>query len=205
MPKNPALLTRAEKARYFTENMVLRGVFGGLGLLPYHWRVPLMGRIMGRLAPLVGYSKRVRDNLALTSPDMPAAEAERIAAEVCDNLGRTLAELYAGKPFWDRALAAEITGDGFAAFEAARAAGRPVVLVTAHFGNYDAARSKLTQMGHPMGSLYRRMANPYFNDHYVRAIEATGKPMFEQGKRGMVELVRHLKKGGIIAIVADVA
>ncbi|CUH81519.1 Lipid A biosynthesis lauroyl acyltransferase [Tritonibacter multivorans] len=204
MPKDPALLTRKEKARYYVENLALRTLIGGIGLLPYEWRVPMMGRIMRLAAPVAGYDKRVRENLALTSPQLSPAEVNRITAEVCDNVGRTLSELYAGAPFRKRAAQAQITGDGFAAFEAARAAGRPVVLVTAHFGNYDAARSKLTQMGHPMGSLYRRMANPYFNAHYVEAIEATGKPMFEQGKRGMVELVRHLKKGGIIAIVADV-
>ena len=178
MPKNPALLTRQEKARYYVENLVLRTVIGGMGLLPYTWRVPMMGRIMRLAAPIAGYDKRVRENLALTCPDLSGAEVDRITAEVCDNVGRTLSELYAGAPFHKRALDAEITGAGLDAFEAARAAGRPVVLVTAHFGNYDAARSKLTQMGHPMGSLYRRMANPYFNAHYVKAIEATGKPMF---------------------------
>jgi KDO2-lipid IV(A) lauroyltransferase len=54
-----------------------------------------------------------------------------------------------------------------------------------------------------MGALYRRMANPYFNEHYVKSFEQTGKPMFEQGRRGMMEMVRHLKGGGIIAIVGD--
>ena len=47
------------------------------------------------------------------------------------------------------------------------------------------------------------MANPYFNDAYVEAFYKTGAPMFEQGRRGMVEMVRSLKKGGIIAIVSD--
>ena len=47
------------------------------------------------------------------------------------------------------------------------------------------------------------MANPYFNEHYVAAMEVSGKPLFEQGRRGMMELVRHLKKGGIAAIVGD--
>lgn len=85
----------------------------------------------------------------------------------------------------------------------AKAAGRPVIMVTGHFGNYDAARAALIAAGYPLGALYRRMANPYFNDDYVRAIEGNGKPMFEQGKRGMVEMVRYLKKGGTIAIVTD--
>ncbi len=54
-----------------------------------------------------------------------------------------------------------------------------------------------------MGALYRRMANPFFNEHYVRMIRSVGTPMFEQGRRGMTQMVRHLKQGGIIAIVGD--
>jgi len=75
--------------------------------------------------------------------------------------------------------------------------------MTGHFGNYDAARANLIGRGFKMGALYRRMANPYFNAHYVRTISAIGTPMFEQGRRGMAQMVRHLKQGGIIAIVGD--
>jgi Kdo2-lipid IVA lauroyltransferase/acyltransferase len=75
--------------------------------------------------------------------------------------------------------------------------------MTGHFGNYDAGRASLIARGHPMGALYRRMANPYFNEHYVRTISTIGTPMFEQGRRGMAQMVRHLRKNGIIAIVGD--
>ncbi|MCG7628428.1 lysophospholipid acyltransferase family protein [Epibacterium sp. MM17-32] len=203
MPVDSSELTFSQRAKYFAINLALRGLIGGLKLIPYRRRVPAMGWVLRKLAPLIGFHKRVRRNLAYTRPDLPASEVESLCHQVADNVGRTLAELYAGAPFWARAKSAPLTGPGVATLEAARAAGRPVVLVTGHFGNYDAARSKLVQMGFNMGSLYRRMANPYFNDHYVKAISATGKPMFEQGKRGMVEMVRHLKAGGNIAIVAD--
>jgi len=203
MPVAPSKLTFPQRANYFAVNFVLRGLISGLKLIPYRWRVPAMGWLLRKLAPVTGFHKRVRRNLAYTRPDLAAPEVEQLCHQVADNVGRSLAELYAGPPFWDRARAAPITGPGLQALENARAEGRPIVLVTGHFGNYDAARSKLVQMGFNMGSLYRRMANPYFNAHYVRAISATGKPMFEQGKRGMVEMVRHLKSGGNIAIVAD--
>ena len=203
MPVAPSELTFSQRAKYFGVNILLRSLIGGLKLIPYRLRVPAMGWVLRQIAPLVGFHKRVRRNLAYTRPDLSPTEIEQLCHQVADNVGRTVAELYAGAPFWARARAAQISGPGLKALEEAHAAGRPAVLVTGHFGNYDAARSKLVQMGFNMGSLYRRMANPYFNDHYVKAISATGKPMFEQGKRGMVEMVRHLKSGGNIAIVAD--
>lgn len=204
MPADISDLSRTARARYFVANLFLRGLIGLFGLIPYRVRVPAMGWLVSRiLAPLAGFDRRVRDNLRLARPDLPDAEVRRLCRAVPDNAGRTLIELYAGSQFVERARAAPVSGPGLAALQEARAAGRPVILMTGHFGNYDAARARLISMGYEMGALYRRMANPYFNAHYVRTISAIGTPMFEQGRRGMVEMVRHLKQGGIIAIVGD--
>jgi len=203
MPADPSTLSRADRAGYYATNLVLRGLIGLFRAIPYRWRVPAMGWLVSRLAPLVGFTRRIRANLKLVCPEMPEAEVRRMCRAVPDNAGRTLIELYSGAPFLERAERAPITGPGLAALEAARVKGRPVVLITAHFGNYDAARANLIARGHKMGSLYRRMANPYFNQHYVQTISSIGTPMFEQGRRGMTQLVRHLKQGGIIAIVGD--
>jgi KDO2-lipid IV(A) lauroyltransferase len=203
MPIDPSQLTRPQKARFFLANLALRGLIGAANLVPYKQRVPAMGWLVSRLAPLAGFDKRVRDNLALTCPELSQAEVDTLCRQVSNNVGRTLIELYAGTPFLKRAHAAPISGPGLDALETARAAGRPVILVTGHFGNYDAARANLISRGHQMGSLYRRMKHPYFNEHYVETISRIGRPMFEQGRRGMVEMVRHLKDRGIIAIVAD--
>lgn len=203
MPADPSSLSRLQLFRYFAENLFLRGLIGVAGLVPYRWRVPFMGWIVARAAPFVGFEKRIRENLALARPDLTEDEVRALCRAVPDNAGRTLIELYAGRPFLDRARAAPIEGPGLAALEKARADGRPVILMTGHFGNYDVARAGLIARGHEMGALYRRMANPYFNAHYLRTISAIGQPMFEQGRRGMTQMVRHLKSGGIIAIVGD--
>ena len=203
MPANVDQLTSSARARYFASNLFLRGVIGLVGLVPYRWRVPAMGWLVSTLSPLAKFDKRVRDNLKIACPDLPEAEIRRLCRQVPNNAGRTLIELYAGAPFLERARAAPIRGPGLQALEEARDAGRPVILMTGHFGNYDAARANLIARGFGMGALYRRMANPYFNDHYVRTISKIGTPMFEQGRRGMGQMVRHLKQGGIIAIVGD--
>lgn len=203
MPADPTKLSPTARAGYFCSNLFLRGVIGFAGLVPYRWRVPAMGWLVSRLSPIARFDKRVRDNLKIACSDLPEDEIKRLCKSVPNNAGRTLIELYAGRPFLDRAQAAPITGPGLTALEQARADNRPVILMTGHFGNYDAARANLVARGHKMGALYRRMANPYFNAHYLRAITQIGEPMFEQGRRGMMEMVRHLKQGGIIAIVGD--
>lgn len=195
-----------KRAGYFFSNLLFRGLLGLALFLPYRWRVPFMGWITSRLlAPLAGWRARVRKNLKHVLPDLPEEEIREICRAVPDNAGRTLIEIYSGEAFKARAIAAPITGPGLAALEEARASGRPVILVTGHFGNYDAVRAALIARGHNMGALYRRMRNPYFNAHYVRAISAIGEPMFEQGNRGMMQMVKHLRQGGVVGILTDLS
>jgi Kdo2-lipid IVA lauroyltransferase/acyltransferase len=172
--------------------------------LPYRVRVPVAGWVISRLvAPLAGYSHRVRENLALVCPDLPKAEVRRLVRAVPDNVGRTTIELYSGKDFIDRVRDLPLTGPGAAALQAAHAEGRPVILATGHFGNYDVARGALVARGYRVGGLYKPMANPLFNAHYVAAISEIGKPLFPRGPRGLSDMVRFLKAGGMLGIVMD--
>ena len=189
---------------HWLQNLVLRALIGALLMLPYRWRVPLCGAIFARvIAPLAGYTPRIRDNLARIFPDMPAAEVARMCRAVPDNVGRSVIEIYSGAEFSARMAAAPIQGAGLAALEQARATGRPVVLVTGHFGNYDASRAALRARGFEVGGLYRPMTNRYFNAHYVAAMSAIGTPVFARGRQGMAGMIRFLRAGGMLGIVQD--
>ncbi|MDZ4094708.1 MAG: lysophospholipid acyltransferase family protein [Paracoccaceae bacterium] len=189
---------------HWLQDRVLRGLIWGLLRLPYTLRVPLCGWLMAHvIAPLAGYRKRVRDNLALVLPDLPQAEVRRLALAVPDNVGRTVIEVYSGAEFIARAMKTPPHGEGLAALQAAHEAGRPVVLVTGHFGNYDASRAALVARGYRIGGLYRPMKNPHFNEHYIRAMASISTPLFPRGKRGLADMVRHLRSGGMLGMVID--
>lgn len=185
-------------------SLVLRGLIDGLLFLPYRWRVPLCGAVMARvIGPLAGYDKRVRDNLALVMPDLPTAEVRRLMREVPRNVGRTLIEIYSGQEFIARTIATPLEGEGLPALEEAHRTGRPVILVTGHFGNYDATRAALIARGYRLGALYRRMGDPGFNDHYVKAISRIGTPLFPRGRKGLADMVRFLRSGGMLGLLMD--
>jgi KDO2-lipid IV(A) lauroyltransferase len=190
--------------RHWLQDRFLRGLIWVLMRLPYRLRVPLCGWAVAHLvAPLAGYRARVRDNLAHVLPDLPRAEVERMARTVPDNVGRTVIEIYSGAEFIAHAVRHPLTGAGVAALEAAHQAGRPVILVTGHFGNYDASRAALIARGYRVGALYMPMANGYFNEHYERAIGTIGRPLFPRGKKGLGEMVRHLRSGGMLGMLID--
>jgi KDO2-lipid IV(A) lauroyltransferase len=189
---------------YWLWDRALRIILWVLLRLPYRWRVPMFGWLSSRIvAPIAGYDRRVRENLAQIMPELSPEEVRRIERSVADNVGRTMIEMYSGAEFVARAARNPPTGPGLGAFEAAAAAGRPVIIVTGHFGNYNAARAALIARGHVIAGLYRPLENPWFNSHYVAAMESIGKPMFARGRRGMAEMVRFLRGGGILGLLID--
>jgi Kdo2-lipid IVA lauroyltransferase/acyltransferase len=200
-------MTKTSPKEHWTEklrNTLLRGLITLLLALPYTWRVPLCGWVMAYIiAPLAGYDKRVRENLALILPDLPEAEVKRMMRAVPRNVGRTLIEIYSGAEFIARATAEPLKGEGLAALDEAHTAGRPVILVTGHFGNYDASRAALIARGYRVGALYRPMGDTGFNDHYVEAISRIGTPVFPRGRAGLGDMVRFLRSGGMLGLLMD--
>ena len=188
----------------WSQNLILAGVIGVMRTLPYRWRVPVGGWVMRRLiAPVAGYAQRVRDNLALIWPDLPKDRVEDLVRRVCDNAGRTLAELYSPAEF--KALVADtpILGVGLGPILDAQKEGRGVILVSGHFGNHDIARAVLAGKGMTTGALYRPQRNPYFDEHFAATIRVISEPLFARGRKGLAEMVTHLRAGGMVGMLID--
>ncbi|THD84392.1 lauroyl acyltransferase [Aliigemmobacter aestuarii] len=196
--------TPAFRLDHWMQDRLLRALIWLLLRLPYQWRVPLCGWLMARMiAPLAGYRDRVRANLDRILPDLPAPEVERLSRAVPDNVGRTIIEIYSGAEFVGHATRFAPTGPGLAALDKAHMQRRPVILVTGHFGNYDASRAALIARGYRIGALYKPMKNRFFNAHYIRAISRIGTPLFPRGREGLADMVRHLRAGGMLGLLID--
>ncbi|MFX0543440.1 lysophospholipid acyltransferase family protein [Roseovarius sp. S4756] len=202
--KTPSKDPLAQRAGEYVVNLVLLALIGLAGLMPYRWRIPALGWMTSRIvAPLAGYSSRVRENLALARPDLPEADVRRLMRRVPDNAGRNMMEMFSAAEFSARARHSPVTGPGLSAIQKARKDGRPVIFVTGHLGSFNAARVAMVEQGFEMGVFYRPMKNRYFNVHYTEAMGSLSQPMFEQGRRGMVQMTKHLRGGGVLAILND--
>lgn len=180
-----------------------RGVFWASFRLPYRKRVALVGRVMRAVGGVAGYRARAEEHLAYIFPDMPKAERNRIAVQVLDNIGRTLIENYSAPDLLHHAQDWQPEGPGWAACEAARAERRPMLFVSGHFGNYQAARAAMNVRGYDMGALHRPMNNPYFEEHYQQAVESIGGRAFARDRRGLAAFARELREGGQAAMLID--
>lgn len=191
-------------ASHWLADRLIRGAIWVMLRLPFDARRALAAFLMTRIvAPLGGWRRRIRENLALVRPDLPPAEVRRMERAVPRSIGRTLAELYSGPDFVARVAREPLQGAGVPALEEAHRTGRPVLLVTGHLGNYDAIRGALIARGYRVGGLYRPMDNPFFNSHYVAAISRIGTPLFPRGRKGLADMLRFLRGGGMVGVVLD--
>ncbi|MCX7560798.1 lysophospholipid acyltransferase family protein [Sulfitobacter sp. F26204] len=188
----------------FLINALIVGIIRLALALPYATRIRFVGWLVERvIGPVAGYRRRALQNLRMIWPDMSGARHAEIAGKCLNNLGRSFIENYSAQDFPARMAENTPTGPGARALEQAVQDGRPVILVSGHFGNYEATRATLVARGYDIGGLYRDMKNPYFNAHYVKTMEAFGGPVFPQGRKGTAGFVRHLRKGGQLVLLFD--
>jgi KDO2-lipid IV(A) lauroyltransferase len=80
--------------------------------------------------------------------------------------------------------------------------GRPLLIVTGHFGNWEMAGYALGLLGFPTYAIARPLDNPYLNDFLSRFREKTGQKIL--AKHGdFDELQKVLASGGVVATLAD--
>lgn len=180
----------------------------GLGLLwliarlPLRWLLPI-GAACGRLlAPALRKRLAVaRRNLDLCFADRPAAERDALARAQREELGRMLAEFAIGWMASPAAIARiPVEYVGLEHLEAARSAGRGVLLVGGHFSHLELAGRLLTQRA-PIAGMYREHHDPVFEWGIRRARLRYATAMFRRDE--LKAVIRHLKAGGILWYAPD--
>ena len=187
------------------------------------------GRVIGPLWP--GLVKRVADNLALVRPEASRAEARALAADVCGHFARVAVEYLT----LDRIAAdpGRVVIEDAGPLLAALDSGRGAVLVTGHFGNWEAIRLAVRQASGPVAGpvsgpvseqdsgessgqgsgqagsgrdcalIYRAFNNPLFDDWSRSMISHAGTPVLHKGRDGTRALLRHVARKGVALILVD--
>ncbi len=147
--------------------------------------------------------RRVDRELRRVYPDMPRSERMVLCHKMGRNMGRTLFEILHCTEFQTLHERNIVSGPGFATLRQAHAVGKGAIIVSGHFGQWEAIRSTLKARGMETGAVYRPQTNRHYERRLFAGIEAGGKPILATGKIGTRALVRHIRKGGFIAILLD--
>jgi KDO2-lipid IV(A) lauroyltransferase len=147
--------------------------------------------------------RRVDRELRRVYPDMPRSERMVLCHKMGRNMGRTLFEILHCTEFQTLHERNIVSGPGLATLQQAHAIGKGAIIVSGHFGQWEAIRSALKARGMETGAVYRPQTNRHYERRLFAGIEAGGKPILATGKIGTRALVRHIRKGGFIAILLD--
>jgi KDO2-lipid IV(A) lauroyltransferase len=169
--------------------------------LPVDWASTLGGFIGRTAGPRLGVSRRALRNLRHAMPENSDIENRRILRGMWDNLGRAMAEY----PHLVRITAAgsgrvEIVNG--AVLTGLAAAGQPSILFGGHLANWEMGSSTVHGlMGPSLLSVYRATNNPSV-EALLRRFHGARRAV-RKGAGGGRELVRHLRRGGSVAMLVD--
>lgn len=164
-----------------------------------------LGRRIGDLLMLLSAKRRriTRENIAGALPQASPAEQARIARDSYRNLGITLVELTAFPALSDTELDELIQFNNIELIEAACTAGRGVILLSAHFGNWELSAYGVSRLiGRPLNVIVKHQRNPYA-DRLLNRIRAERGNVLIPMDRAAREAVRVFRGGGVLALLAD--
>ena len=198
--RTPAL----KAANYRVQATLIRGFLGAAKVLPLPLRAALAGHLTNAAIHLVpSLRRRAADNLHRVFPDMDPIQRRQILGQVARNTGRTLTEILFNQEFAAQAEAIPINGPGLEALRQARAKGKGAIIVSGHFGQWEAIRHALKAQGLETGALYRPNNNPHYEPLFRRGIKAGGAPIIARGSVGNRNMIKHIRSGGFIALLMD--
>ena len=148
---------------------------------------------------------RIVTNLDLTMPDKSKFEKKNFVKECGRLIGQTFIELIFNSEFQSSSRSFKHTKSQLEPLIQANNQGRPIIIVSAHLGPWEAVRSVLRMYGLTAGAIYKKNKNQFYEAIHLKAIKAGGEPIFSTGLSGTKKMVRHLRDGGIVAVMLDQA
>lgn len=136
-------------------------------------------------------------------PKMKRGARAKLGQKMGRQMGQTLFEIYHDAEFQTQHHKFHGSGPGIAALKDANAAGKGAIVVSGHFGQWEAVRAVIKMHGMESGAVYRPNKNLHYERRIRTGIEAGGKPILATGRVGTKALVRHLRQGGIVSILLD--
>ncbi len=145
----------------------------------------------------------IDENLAHAMPDLSAAARARLARRMWEHLFLLVLEVaHAPRKIHETNWRQYLRLRDVAPLLRAMISGRPVIIVTAHFGNFELGGYGLGILGFPTYSVARPLDNHYLDRFLNRFRGGTGQHLISKNG-GSVEIQRVLSQGGTLAFLAD--
>ena len=175
-----------------------------MGLFKYKPRIKIGSSVIAfAIRYIPKFRNRVLKNLGLIFPDLSKNEKSTFLKEFSQNLGTTFTEFLFNDDFHNNQKIDLRDPRKLDPIRSAVKNNQPVIIVSGHFGPWEAVRAVLRKNGLEAGAVYRKSRNIFYQPYHHKTISAGGSPLFQTGRKGTGEMIRYLKTGGIICLMID--
>jgi KDO2-lipid IV(A) lauroyltransferase len=205
MSQSATPLPLRRKLRYVAESVpffLFIGLFRILGLDG----ASALGGFIGReiLYRMGGTMKRARNNLRAAYPEKSEAEIETIVKEMCDNLGRTVAEYAHFDKFSIHGENPRIEISGLDIADRVIASPKGKIFISGHFANWEVMLIAFAQYGLEGGTVYRPI-NKVYIDRWMahRRTKYGPKNLISKGAQGTRRIFSLLRHKNMVNLLVD--
>lgn len=174
-------------------------------LRPMPWRtVQAFGRALGRVAHLVDARHRrvVRENLRRSDLGLSEREVRALARECFAHFGGMLLATVPMLHLEADELRRRVRLEGLEHWDAVAAEGKGFIVLTGHYGNWEATALGLSLSGRPFAVVGRELDNPLLEPH-LRALRSRFGNRVIPKAGAMRETLKAFKKGEGVGFLID--
>jgi len=184
--------------------LVYRLFVGVVGAFPEP-AMRMLGRALGRLAWHIAPGRRRLVQRHLRRILGEEADVKERSKEAFASYGRYWAEVFWLRPRRIPGLVAESTVENRTGMWAAFEQGNGVLLILPHMGNWEVAGAVAKDLGMPAMSAAENLPNPLITQWFLDVREMAGIDIVLTGRgaRATGALMKRLKQGGTVALLAD--
>lgn len=159
-----------------------------------------LGRTLFRLSKK--HRERAMSNLRLAYPDMPESERRDLAVKVFEHFGMVATDFMRTSSRTDEEVQANMEVEGREIVDQVLAQGKGMLVVTAHFGNWERFAQFARTQGKEIFAVARDLDDARAHADVQRLRELTGLTVISRGNaaRTMISLLRENK---IVALLPD--
>jgi len=149
--------------------------------------------------------KRIKNNISIVYPNMNKKKQKEFISNFSLNAGKTFTELLHNEEYQKKISLFNYNKNDLLPILQAKKNGKPIIIVSAHFGPWESIRAVLKINNLETAAIYKKNSNTFYESIHQNCIKKGGEPIFPIGLEGTRKMLKHLKNGGIVAIMIDQA
>lgn len=184
------------------EALIFSGAIRFLAVLPPHVANRVAADLFYLFGPSTAKAEKVRRNLRIAFPELPARELRQRVRQTFAHLGKAMAELAQAQKLWrerERRLEVHVEDPSIEPI----IKGAPVIFVTAHVGAWQYTTLIGPHYNVALTSLYAPESNPHMRELFFKLRHGLGGTWLSRD-HSTRKLMRELGSGHSIGLVTDI-